>query len=217
VILTDMVMILIDRKGCLGTGGFGGIEQPASRRCACAPTYSRSSRQPGRTIRGLILLAVLALFMALTDQAKAVELCSRQSNLLMQQEGISEEKIRSLCERVRKASALIAIKIESREPELGYCRVTLSLQNNSNDFINSLTMAVEKSAFELFRFESILPGGTGYASAKSRILMACDELEEVGLGFIWPVTLKKDDKVLHGRELRRFMPVLLDSMMAWKP
>ncbi len=62
-----------------------------------------------------------------------------------------------------------------------------------------------------------MPGGTGYASASSRILLACDELDRLGLALHWPASLRIGDRSLNGRRLRRYKPVLLGEVLAWKP
>lgn len=166
----------------------------------------------------LALLVVAAAFggPGTPAPARALELCSPEARGLMRSVGISRAKIRELCARARRHSALLAVSLARTEDELGYCRVTLALQNNSTEYVNSLTLTSANGRFEIFRFHNVLPGGTGYASASSRILLACDELEQVGLAFHWPASLRLGDRSLNGHILQRYKPVLLDEALAWK-
>lgn len=148
--------------------------------------------------------------------ANGIELCSEQSNNLMRSVNIQEAKIDALCKKARKSTALLALSLVRHEDELGYCTVTLSLQNNSGNYLNVAAFNTEKGRFELFRFANILPGGMGYATAKSRILMDCDELEAIGLHFLWPVSIRLADRNLNGRDLARYKPVLMSELMMWK-
>lgn len=165
---------------------------------------------------GLLALGlVLAALLAAPAPARAMELCSAESRELMRSVGIADSRIEALCERARRAEALLAVSLVRLQDELGYCRVTLSLQNNTTEFVNSLALSAADSRFEIFRFTGILPGGTGYASASSRILLACDEVDEIGLSFHWPASLRVGDRSLSGRMLERYKPVLLHPALSW--
>ncbi len=98
---------------------------------------------------------------------------------------------------------------------MGYCRVTLALRNNSPSYLNQLTLTSIKGRFEIFHFNNILPGTTGYSSAKSRILLACDELDEIKISFHWPASLRIGDRALQGRRLEAYKPVLQEKIILW--
>jgi hypothetical protein len=146
----------------------------------------------------------------------ALELCSPEAKAMMRQATISEKKIARLCAAARRNSSVLAISLTRHEDQLGYCLVTLALHNNSNRYLNHLALTSANGRFEIFRFHNILPGGTGYASAKSRILLACDEVEEVGgIAFHWPASLRIADRHPTGQRLGRFKPELLHESMRW--
>ncbi len=91
----------------------------------------------------------------------------------------------------------------------------MALHNNSTDYLNQLALASLDGRFEIFRFHNIMPGTTGYASARSRILMACEELPEIGIVLRWPASLRVGDRSPRGRRLERYKPTLLDPVVRW--
>lgn len=159
------------------------------------------------------LLGVLLLLSA--GHARAVELCGAEGIGYMRAAGISEAQIGRVCELASRRSGVLALDTQRLENELGYCRVTLSLRNNSQQYLNAMTITSEESRFEIFRFSNILPGDVGYASARSRILMDCDELAQIKLRFHWPVSLRMGDRPVQGTRLAPYKPVLLSEVMAW--
>lgn len=167
----------------------------------------------GRLAWGLVL--ALALLASLPHAAHAVELCSEEGRALMRSVHISESKIKAVCEREARASAPLTLRIDRLQDELGHCRVVLALANNTTLYLNALVLTVDAARFAPFYFRNITPGGTGYASATSRILMACSELREVPLGFHWPPSLRIGDRSLEGQRLLHYRPYLLDSRLAW--
>lgn len=166
-----------------------------------------------RLMVGLALAALAALAAALP--AGAVELCSAEGRALMRSVDISEAQIAAVCAKAARASAPLTLDVQRTQDELGYCRVTLALTNNSTLYLGALALTVEQARFHPFRFHDIPPGGTGYASANSRIALACDELGAVKLTFHWPVSLRIGDRSPTGRQLEYYRPYLLDSVLAW--
>ena len=186
----------------------------------------RPRPRPSR-IAGLVsALAIGLTLLASTGSAGAVELCwellrraatHRVSAGIgyMRAAGISEARIRRVCELASRRSGVLALDTQRLETELGYCRVTLSLRNNSQQYLNAMTITSEQSRFEIFRFSNILPGDVGYASARSRILMACDELPQIKLRLHWPVSLRMGDRPVQGARLAPYKPILLSEVMEW--
>ncbi|HKI99205.1 MAG TPA: hypothetical protein VKB51_12095 [bacterium] len=166
--------------------------------------------------RGSALLACgLALWVMAPGQARAVELCSREGRTLMRSVHIRESQIRALCEKEARAAAPLTLRVSRTVDELGHCRVTLALVNNSTLYLNALVLTVEEARYVPFAFRNITPGGTGYASSNSRILMACSELRELRLVFHWPPSLRIGDRSPDGQQLLYYRPYLLDSRLAW--
>jgi hypothetical protein len=60
-----------------------------------------------------------------------------------------------------------------------------------------------------------MPGRTGYASARSRILLACDELPEIRITLRWPASLRIADRSPTGQRLERYKPLSLDPVVRW--
>ena len=145
----------------------------------------------------------------------AMELCEAQSRVLMRSVGITEAQVSALCTKAERSRVSLTLAVHRTEDELGYCRVTLALINRSPEYLNSLVMTTEKSRFGLFRFRDISPGGTGYASANSRIPLSCDELGEVKLAFHWPASIRIGNRSPRGLNLRHYKPALLDNKLAW--
>ena len=163
----------------------------------------------------LVLLAALLVGLC-AGPARAAELCSAQAADIMRQAGISEEQIRRVCELAQRTSAPLSLGLSRAEDQSGYCRVTLLLRNNSVLYLNQLTLTSVDGRFEIFRFSDILPGGKGYASANSRILLNCDELDDVKVEFHWPISLRIGDRSLVGQQLARYRPLLLSEALRWK-
>lgn len=170
---------------------------------------------PGRRMLLLVLAAAVLAWAA--PPARAIELCSGQSKTLMRQAGIGEEEIARLCRLAKTAGALLKIRLRRTENELGYCRVTLALENDSTAYLNQLTLTSVDGRFEIFRFQNVLPGTTGYAAARSRVLLACDELKRIRLGFHWPASLRIGDRSPRGARLERYKPALLSDVLYWNP
>ena len=145
----------------------------------------------------------------------AMELCGAQSKVLMRSVGITTTQISALCTKVERSSVSLTLAVHRTEDELGYCRVTLALINRSAEYLNSLVMTTEKSRFDLFRFRNVSPGGTGYASANSRIPLSCVELGEVKLTFHWPASIRIGNRSPRGLNLNHYKPALLDNKLAW--
>lgn len=160
----------------------------------------------------MVLAGVIALLPA---RLNGVELCSRQGKTYMREAKIGEDKIKRACALASRQVGLLTLKIHRTQDELGYCRVTLILKNNSLVYLNILSLTSAESRFEIFRFSDLLPGATEYAAAKSRILMDCDELEEITLAFHWPASLRMGDKALQGSRLRQYKPILLSRALRW--
>ena len=158
---------------------------------------------------------IIALFTVNTGSARAVELCSREGNNLMLKVGIRRAKINALCRKLKERGARLAISVRRSENELGYCRVTLALKNNSTEYLNRLILTSAGGKFEIFRFHNIMPGSTGFTSAKSRILIGCDELRELKIRFNWPAGIQAGDRILRGRGLERYKPVLEKGILVW--
>ncbi|MBI4083713.1 MAG: hypothetical protein HY423_14000 [Candidatus Lambdaproteobacteria bacterium] len=148
-------------------------------------------------------------------RAEALELCGEESRTLMKQVGITARQMQELCALAERASALLTLEFRRAENEIGYCRVTLALRNNSLDYLNALILTTADSRFENFRFGDILPGSTGYTSASSKFLFDCDELGRVKIVFLWPGTVRVADRTLQGRRLAQFKPALLSGVLAW--
>lgn len=161
------------------------------------------------------MAAGLALLLSLPRPAQAVELCSEEGRALMRSVHVSEAKIRAVCEKEARASAPLTVRIVRARDELGHCRVTLALANNTTLYLNALVFTVDGARFAPFHFRNITPGGTGYASATSRVLTACSELREVPLAFHWPPSLRIADRSPEGARLLHYRPYLLDSRLAW--
>lgn len=166
-------------------------------------------------ISWFVPLLLLMGWMALPGDAHAIELCEAQSKTLMRSVGITEQQIKALCAKAARSRALLALALVRAEDELGYCRVTLALNNNSTENLDSMVISSIKNRFDLFRFNNVFPGGTGYASANSRIPISCQELHEVKLTFHWPASLRIGNRAPSGFKLRHYKPVLLDAKLAW--
>lgn len=160
-------------------------------------------------------IAVCAVGAALAPPVQGIELCSPKSKQLMRSVGIAPERIERLCVAAERASRLTRLTIRRTEDELGYCRVTLALRNDSIHHIDSFIFTSEGGRFEIFRFYDILPGTTSYASGRSRTLMACDELPELRLTLRWPGTARVDGRPLQGRRLEQFKPALQSEELTW--
>jgi hypothetical protein len=161
------------------------------------------------------LLCAAALLLCAPAAARAVELCSAEGRALMRSVHISEAQIRAVCAKEARGAAVLTLRVARTEDELGHCRITLALANNSTLYLNALGLTVAEARFAPFQFADVTPGGTGYASASSRILMACGELRELRLVFIWPPSLRIGDRSPEGRQLLYYRPYLLDSRLAW--
>jgi len=155
------------------------------------------------------------MLLARPAPAAAVELCSVEGRALMRSVGIREDQIVALCAEAARASAPLTVAIKRTEDQLGYCRITLALTNNTTLHLNALVLTVERARYDAFRFLNVSPGGTGYASANSRSLLACDELGQLPLTFHWPVSLRIGDRAPTGRQLLFYRPTLLDARLAW--
>lgn len=186
---------------------------------AGATARGAPGRAAGRLAWRLAWALALALGVLLARPAplRAIELCSEEGRELMRSVDIPEAKIDALCEQAARASAALTLRIKSTRGEQGYCRVTLALTNNSSQYLNALVLTVEEARFPPFEFRNITPGGTGYASENSRILLACDELRTLKLAFRWPASLRLGDRAPTGRQLLHFRPYLLDARLAWSP
>ncbi len=171
----------------------------------------RAARAAG--LRAALLVLVLAWT---ASRGAAVELCSEEARGMMKQAGIAQAKIDRLCKLARRSSALLTLSMRRGEDQLGYCLVTLALHNNSTLYLNQLALPSADGQFDIFRFHNIMPGRTGYASARSRILLACEELQEVGIRFRWPASLRIGDASPRGNRLARYKPLLLDGAIRWK-
>jgi hypothetical protein len=192
---------------------------PAAVKAPAAGRTGRLGAGPRRR-RALLRLAVTAfcagaLGLAACGSARAVELCSQEGRALMRSVHISEAKIKAVCEKEARGSAPLTLRIHRTEDELGHCRVTLALVNNSTLYLNALVLTVEQARFAPFHFSNISPGGTGYASASSRVLVDCVELREVRLAFHWPPSLRIGDRSPDGQQLLYYRPYLLDRRLAW--
>jgi hypothetical protein len=146
----------------------------------------------------------------------AQDICSREGQALMRRAGIAGKKAQSACALAKQDNSTLGISLKRREEVLGYCLITLALHNNTTRYLNHLSMTSRNASFEIFRFHNIQPGETGYASAKSRRLLKCDELEETGgIEFLWPPSLRIDDRHPTGIRLERLKPRLLDAAIRW--
>ena len=161
-----------------------------------------------------IVSVTLGLIMEATP-SRAVEMCGPQGMKLMQEAGISRQKIDRVCELAQLSASPFVISLRRTEEELGYCRVTLRLENRSTDYLNQLALSTESSLFDIFQFHNVLPGTIGYASSRSRILLACYELKQMKLSFHWPASLRVADRAAHGARLERYKPVLSGEQLGW--
>ncbi len=195
-----------------------------NKRSAVSDSEPRKPGHAGRRITrflatlagiGGVLYAVFGTVVPPSQGARAIQLCSREANALMRKAGISERKIKTLCALAARSRAPLIMSVKRFEWELGYCRVTLALNNNSSAYLNNLSLSSAGGRFEIFRFSNILPGTTGYASAKSRLLLTCNELKAEGITFHWPASLRLDDRAVRGRRLKRFRPVLRGKTLSW--
>lgn len=179
----------------------------------------RSFPARNRAITLLVLAAaglVLGAGVLLPGSSAAQDICSKEGQSLMRRAGIAASRITGACALAKRDNALLAISLKRREEALGYCLITLSLHNNTTQYLNHLSITSRKARFEIFRFHNIQPGATGYASAKSRILLACDRLEEAGgIEFLWPSSLRMGDRYPRGDRLERLKPRLLDAAIHW--
>ena len=198
-----------------GASARGLARTARSRRPAAGPRR-RAHPLRGRALRRLALLVgCLAALLAAPPGLGAVELCSAEGQALMRSVGIGESQIAAVCEKAARASAPLTLSVQRTQDELGYCRVTLALTNNTTLHLNALVLTVEQARYDGFHFRNVLPGGTGYASANSRNLLACDELVPAPLTFHWPVSLRIGDRTPVGRQLLHYRPYLLDPRLAW--
>ncbi len=183
----------------------------------CGHRGGKAGPRPRRAAPGVGLAVLLALtgLPALPAPAAAIELCSPEARGMMAQAGIARAKVERLCKMAARGSALLTLSLKRKENELGYCMVTLALHNNSIRYLNQMALVSADSRFDIFRFDNVLPGETGYASARSRILLGCDELREVGIRFRWPAGIRIGDRSPRGKRLERFKPLLLDKAMRW--
>ena len=186
------------------------------------PGYGRPGRTTdvfdgvrGMRIRWLVLFTISVCWGGLAPPVQGIELCSPKSKQLMRSVGIAPEQIERLCVAAERASRLTRLTIRRTEDELGYCRVTLALRNDSIHHIDSFAFTSEGGRFEIFLFYDVLPGTTGYASGRSRTLMACDELPELRLALRWPGTARVDNRPLQGRRLEQFKPALQSEKLTW--
>ena len=170
-----------------------------------------------RLVEKSVGVSLLLLFMLVfgSVEGKAVELCSPQSNELMRRAGINEGQIKKVCSLAKLTLAPFVISVHRTEEEMGYCRVTLSIQNRSTDYLNQLALTTGKSMFEIFQFHNVLPGTVGYASARSKILLGCDELEEHRLPIHWPASIRVADRAAHGQRLERYKPLFTGKYLHW--
>lgn len=133
----------------------------------------------------------------------------------MKKVGVTKTQMDKMCKMARVSSSVFTLSISRKENELGYCRVTLLLNNNSSRYINQLSLTSVKGLYEIFRFHNILPGMKGYSSSLSRSLLACDELSELGIRFHWPISLRVDDRSVGGGTLEQMRPRLLGKILKW--
>jgi hypothetical protein len=197
----------------------GGFQPP---RDGSPPDAAACTR---RVLRGLVPrataaptavgLALLVALLAAPSAARAVELCSAEGQALMRSEKITPAQIERLCDKAARAAAPLTLTLRRTRDELSYCRVTLELINNSTQHVNLLVLTVEEARFHPFQFRNVAPGGTGYASANSRILMSCSELDERKLTFHWPASLRIGDRTPSGMQLQHYRPYLLSPRLAW--
>jgi hypothetical protein len=161
-------------------------------------------------------IAALALAAVLLGMPTgAMELCESRSRDLMRSVGITPDQIERLCELEAEASRLTRLSLRRTEDENGYCRVTLALKNDSIHHINTFALTSANGRFEIFQFFDISPGGTGYASAASRALMACEELRELKVVLRWPGSVRAGDRPLQGKQLDQFKPALSSKDLKW--
>ena len=190
---------------------------PAAKYSLAGIRWRRPRRNAAREIVLCAALLVLVLVLAWTaSPAAAIELCSEEARGMMAQAGIGQAKIKRLCKMAQRSSALLTLSLRRGEDELGYCLVTLALHNNSTLYLNHLSLISADGRFDIFRFHNIMPGRTGYTSARSRILLECEELQEIGIRLRWPASLRIGDASPRGKRLARYKPLLLDSAMRWK-
>ncbi len=166
-------------------------------------------------IRLSVFLTVLLLGIVASRPLPALELCSKEANALMRSAGIAEARITRLCELAAQRRAPLQLSLRRAESDLGYCRVTLALENRSSAYLNQMSFTSAGGIFEIFRFQNILPGTVGYASATSRNLLGCDVVKREGLQLHWPASLRVDDRSPRGRRLDRFKPALSGKGLHW--
>ena len=189
---------------------------PSMELAALGERWRKPTRFGGASRRAWIISIGCAICLAmLPGSIQAVELCSPEAQKRMIAVGITKGQIDALCSQAAKRGKLLSISIQRAEDELGYCRVTLALRNNSVHYVNVLSLTTAGGRFDIFQFNAILPGETGYASGKSRSLLACDELNEVTVAFLWPGSIRVDDSPLQGRRLRQFKPALESPELQW--
>ncbi len=191
--------------------------RPCLAGCAALGRAGDRAQARGRLAWRLGWALALGLLLARPAPASAIELCSEEGRELMRSVDIPQAKIDAVCEQAARASAPLTLRVRSTRDEQGYCRVTLALINNSTLYLNALVLTVEEARFPPFEFRNITPGGTGYASENSRILLACNELQTEKLAFRWPASLRLGDRVPTGRQLLHYRPYLLDPRLAWSP
>ena len=160
-------------------------------------------------------IVLLLGFVPEPGTAEAVEICSSQGKTLMEHAGIPQIQIDKVCELARLSASPFVISLRRAEEELGYCRVTLKLENRSTDYLNQLALSSENSLFDIFQFHNVLPGTTAYASARSKILLECDEFRGMKLNFHWPASLRVADRAAFGPRLERYKPVFNDKQLGW--
>lgn len=191
---------------------FSRSSSAAARGPVCSRRADGASGRGLACVAGLLLLCLLVLA---PSGAQALELCSGESKVLMRSVGITEGQISELCAELERAHSPFALNIQRRQDELGYCRITLALTNNSTQTLDVMVIAAEDADFELFRFGEVRPGGTGYASGRSRELMLCRDLDEHGVVLRWPASLRIAGRSPGARLLQRSKPLLMDPALKW--
>jgi len=161
-------------------------------------------------------LCMALLAPGLLREAEALELCGAQAKTLMKSVGIRQEQMEELCRKAAQAEARLSLSVTGARNELGYCRLTLALANHSTEYLNAMVLSSQHPRFDTFRFHNIQPGGTGYASANSNILLDCEELKELKLALLWPISLRMGDRSVNGRSLARYRPLLHHPILTWK-
>lgn len=166
---------------------------------------------------GVALVWVVLSAPGVPEEALALELCGGQSKVLMRSVGITDNQIERLCRKANRVGSLLSLNVSKTRNELGYCRLTLVLGNHSTEYLNALVISSAQGWFDSFRFNNIHPGGTGYASANSKILLDCEELNALKLTLLWPISLRIGDRSPGGGQLHRYRPHLRHPILAWKP